>query len=100
MLIDHTFSPGVTREFVAKSGMGGPVVEAGQRFEAAMTSCPHCGSDVLRHPLRKREREWCRKCDAYICDNCAAVRKATGVHKTLQQTMNELYDQAMKGTSI
>lgn len=40
--------------------------------EVDIRNCPHCQNDVMLNPLRTRPRNWCMKCDAYICDNCVA----------------------------
>jgi hypothetical protein len=37
--------------------------------------CMHCGGHVMLNPLRERPREYCRTCNHYICDGCAAVAK-------------------------
>ena len=31
-------------------------------------TCAHCNRVVILHPQRQRERHWCFKCDAYVCD--------------------------------
>lgn len=38
-------------------------------------SCAHCNTVVVLNPARTRERGYCSKCHAYICDNpvCHAV---------------------------
>ncbi len=69
MMIDHRNSPGVGREVAA----GGVAVGPGELFEADCASCAHCQRIVVLNPLRIRDRAACSKCDAYICDLCAAV---------------------------
>ena len=32
-------------------------------------TCCHCNRVVVLNPERRRERHWCFKCDAYICDS-------------------------------
>ena len=93
LLIDHTFSPGITPEWAAAHGATGPVVGAGKKYESGLINCKHCGSDVLLHPQRMREREWCWTCDAYICDNCGLLRKLGDyTHKTARQQMEEVFN--------
>src|SRR5690349_11557141 len=41
----------------------------GKLQEFATETCCHCNRIVILNPLRQRERGYCRKCDAYICDN-------------------------------
>ncbi len=51
---------------------------------APTLGCKHCGGVVVLNPLRTRAREYCRLCDRYICDGCAAVtKKADYVHRTI-----------------
>ena len=68
MLIDNSVNNGVPDElFVGKyaylRGLG-----RGKQ-EIKTLTCSHCGSSFLENPLRKRERNYCRRCDHYICDN-------------------------------
>jgi hypothetical protein len=93
LVIDHRNSPGITPEWAAAHGVVGPVVGAGKIFETALKNCSHCGADVVLNPMRQREREWCRICDAYICDNCGLLRKLSGyVHRTAGQEMEEIFE--------
>jgi hypothetical protein len=96
VLIDHRNSPGITPEFVLANNLDAPVVGAGVTYESAMAVCSHCGADVILNPNRSREREWCRTCDAYICDGCALLRKLGAAHKPLMQVISEIYEFAMK----
>ena len=66
LLIDHSDSPGVTAEFVR--GLA-PVVGAGQVFESPIITCVHCNGSWILNPDRSRPRGFCRKCNAYVCDN-------------------------------
>ena len=92
ILIDHRNSPGISPEFMAENGINGPVVEAGQIYESALTSCCQCGTNVILNPKRTRAREYCMACDSYLCDGCGLLRKLGHAHKPLRQTMAELYD--------
>ena len=42
-------------------------------LETAVYTCSHCQRQIMKNPLRERERAYCRKCDHYICDQCAVV---------------------------
>lgn len=92
LLIDHTFSPGITPEWAAATGAAGPIVGAGKKFESALKHCAHCGADVLLHPQRTRERESCWICDAYICDPCALLKKLGAPHKPLRELLDEIFN--------
>jgi hypothetical protein len=92
LVIDHRNSPGISLEWAAAVGISGPIVGAGKTFESGLKNCTHCGGDVIMNPMRQREREWCRVCDAYICDNCGLLRKLGGYeHKTARQQIEEIY---------
>ena len=41
-----------------------------QLYECATVTCAHCNAVVILRPDRSRPREYCRKCDNYICDEC------------------------------
>jgi hypothetical protein len=47
---------------------------AGEGMQEMHTmSCSHCSGVVVLNPLRIRARAYCRSCDHYICDSCAAA---------------------------
>lgn len=58
-------------------------------FESASITCSHCHRVVVLNPDRTRPREYCSKCDHYICDGCGAIRKQTGECSPL----NAVFDQ-------
>jgi hypothetical protein len=64
LLVDHRACPGLA--------------DAPVFFEAATITCSHCQRQVIRNPERTRARAYCPKCDHYICDQCEAVRVASG----------------------
>ena len=82
LLIDHRDSPGA-----------GPVGK-GQVFEAPTFCCSHCCAVVIINPLRTRSREYCAKCNHYICDTCGAIKAATGECKTFRQIIEETQEAA------
>lgn len=69
LLIENRFAPGISAEEAAKTGK--EVIGAGLRgrFEAGVLTCSHCQRQVIVNPLRTRDRNWCPKCDHYICDS-------------------------------
>lgn len=42
--------------------------QPGQRVELPTLTCAHCGVVVILHPQRTRDRGFCAKCNAYVCD--------------------------------
>ena len=99
VLIDHRNSPGISREFIARSGIDAPAVAGGTAFESAIAVCNHCHSDVILNPDRSRPREWCPRCDSYICDTCAAARRAGAACVTAEEKLARLFTAALTATS-
>lgn len=60
--------PALSLEEAAKTGK--EIIGAGARgkIEAGILTCSHCQKQVMVNPLRTRDRNWCSKCDHYICD--------------------------------
>ena len=92
LVIDHRNSPGITADWAASVGVSGPIVGAGKTFESGLKNCSHCGADVLMHPQRTRDREWCWKCDAYICDGCGLMLKLGAGCQPIQKTITEIFN--------
>lgn len=55
------------------------VIAPGATFEAATLTCVHCNSVVVLNPRRTRPRNWCRGCNAYICDAPGCNRECTPI---------------------
>jgi len=67
---------------------------AGSFAELRTVSCRHCGGVWAENPWRTRPREYCRTCNKYMCDGCAAVSKQPGyVHRTI----DDLTEMVMSG---
>lgn len=96
LLIDHRNSPGITPEFMRQHNLPGPVVGAGQKYESALYNCKHCSADVIINPKRNRSREYCRRCDGYICDNCGLMRKCGAPHRPLWQVLEHLFNRYVR----
>jgi len=96
LVIDHRDSPGITPADVAHVPVAGPIVGAGETFEADALTCSHCERGIVLNPARVRERGYCAKCDHYVCDACNAIRVKTGACVPLRQTIDVLQTQATK----
>lgn len=67
-------------------------------MEYGTYTCAHCQRQIMRNPMRLRERHYCPKCDHYICDECELARVASGgLHKSFNQIADELQESASKG---
>ena len=101
ILIDHSDSPGLTPEWAAANGVTGPIVAGGKKYESGTKMCSHCGSHVLMHPMRSRPREWCRPCDAFLCEPCGLERKLnpSAPHRSYRQVLGELFDALQRGVT-
>lgn len=86
VMVDHRASPGIPAELAPKFGYHPSQVKEGALFEAAMFGCPHCGTQVVKNPMRIRERGHCFKCNDVICDACTVImRMPDYVHHTVKQ---------------
>jgi hypothetical protein len=86
LFLDHSASPGLPPGVAQRMDLPPELVGEGGRMHAATLGCPHCGGVVFLNPMRKRERANCFKCNAYICDGCAAVmRDPNYVHRTFAE---------------
>lgn len=46
--------------------------------EIPMATCCHCNRQVALNPMRTRDRNFCRKCMQYVCDEAACVLNCNG----------------------
>ena len=99
VIIDNRASPGVTKEFVASSAKRALPVGEGKVLEASTITCAHCQRGVILNPQRSHDREWCSKCDHYLCDNCGLVRKIDGACRNMKQLLDQLQEKAFKNAS-
>ena len=83
LLIDNRFGPGVSAEFVRASGKPAPVVPEGAMYESATITCSHCHAVVILNPNRSRPRNYCAKCDHYVCDNPICLMECSPLNKVL-----------------
>jgi hypothetical protein len=86
-MTDHRAAIPVPEDILRQSGL--PTSAGKGLFEAATFTCKHCQRVVVMNPNRTREREYCRGCNHYICDNCAAVKAVTKQCKTFDQVLDE-----------
>jgi hypothetical protein len=75
LLVDHRSSPGMPELASRRLGLDPRFTGEGKMYESVTLSCAHCRTVVVKNPLRVRERGHCFKCNAYVCDACAAVRE-------------------------
>lgn len=74
-----------------------PEIRGGEDYRCATMTCDHCATVVIRNELRTRAREYCRTCDAYICDDCARVAARPGyVHRSF----SDLRDMVRSGRFV
>lgn len=67
---------------------GGPVPGMGnvRYVEAPTITCAHCAGVWMVNPNRTRPRNYCRKCDRYICDSCGIVAaQANYTHRSFKE---------------
>jgi len=79
--IDCRAAPGIPAEVAVPAGL--PGIRNGEIYHCRTMTCWHCRTVVVVNELRTRPREYCRTCDAYICDFCACTAAQPGyVHRS------------------
>ena len=63
----------------------------GELFECATVTCCHCGVIVILNPDRERPRNYCRKCDNYVCDNPNCSKECAPKHKTFDHAQEQFF---------
>lgn len=53
--------------------------------EVPVATCSHCHAQVILNPLRTRERSFCRKCFAYVCDRPQCVECNGSLHRVFDE---------------
>lgn len=100
LLIDHSASPGLTPEEARLCGYHGNCGE-GKVFESATITCSHCKMPFIKNPERVRPREYCKKCDHYICDFCHVERSAADYsHLKFEQKAEIILNAAHHGETL
>jgi hypothetical protein len=86
LTIDHRASPGLTPEEARAFGMPEVPLSEGREVSLATVQCNHCGGVWLVNTYRTRERHYCKWCDHYLCDLCAATSALPDyVHRTIAE---------------
>lgn len=97
LLIDHTFSPGITPEQMHAAGLNPAMaVGADKKGEFATLTCGHCCDIVIVNPGRTRERAYCDRCPGYICDACGAAMAITGKCVSIDRLLDFVQDENAK----
>lgn len=69
--------------------------------EVGTQTCSHCQAIVIMNPDRTRARPYCPKCDHYICDNCEAIRVASGgACRPFAQLLDQAQERLARGQPI
>ena len=72
-------------------------VSGGALVECPTVTCSHCHTVVIVNPARTRAREYCPKCDRYICDACGLTRKLDGgACRNFSKVLDELQETAFQ----
>lgn len=87
LLIDHRASPGITPDQIP-SGIAVPICGEGQLYESATITCSHCQATVILNPQRTRPRNYCAKCDHYVCDKPGCIVECTPFKAILDTLAN------------
>ena len=52
-------------------------------------TCAHCNSIVVLNPKRIRPREWCARCNAYVCDDKKCCESCTSMDRCLELVLTD-----------
>jgi hypothetical protein len=66
-------------------------------YETAVIICHCCNGRMIKNPKRTRPRGYCRKHDAYRCDECEARVHLSGICVPWSQVKEEALNAAAKG---
>lgn len=101
-MVDHSASPGLTPAEARACGYhDSKNCGEGKVFEAATLTCAHCKMAFIKNPERVRPREYCGKCDHYICDFCGIERaKPDYSHLQFEQLAEIILNAAAHGETI
>lgn len=94
--LDHRESPGFTPEQCKAARFGHTMPVGSKRFQLKTYTCCGCQRQIIVNPERERARNYCRKCDRYMCDDCSLSFKLTGEHKSFKQIIDEYLEDAAK----
>jgi hypothetical protein len=94
LCIDNRVNEGLPDMLVMRAGL--PPGAGRGLFESATICCSHCQAIVVLNPNRSRERAYCRKCDAYLCDGCGILLARTFECKTFNQVVDEMLESVAK----
>lgn len=98
LMIDHRHA-GAPQPDALMMKAGLPVGSGRGLFEAAIITCHCCQRKMVKNPQRTRPRHFCRKHDAYHCDDCAARVHLSGICIPWKQVREQAYEAAIKGLS-
>ena len=96
VMVDHRHA-GAPQPDALMVAAGFPAGSGRGLFEAASITCHRCNCQMIKNPKRVRPRHYCRKHDAYHCDNCAAQVYLTGICIPWKQVKEEALNAAAKG---
>lgn len=101
LFIDHRAGAGLPEHVARLAGYDPKLCVGGKLFEAGTITCSHCGNAYVKNKYRIRAREFCRKCDHYICDGCGAIAaQADYVHIPFRQLAEAAINSAEKGEAF
>lgn len=92
-MIDHRAGAGLPEEVARLAGYDPAECRAGMIFESATITCSHCKQAYVKNKFRIRAREYCKKCDHYICDGCGKeAAEPNYVHLCGQEKLDKILD--------
>jgi hypothetical protein len=100
LMLDHRESPGFTVE-EAKAARFGHAMPVGiGLFQFKCYTCCGCQRQIIVRPERDRERNYCRRHDRYMCDDCSLSVKVTGQHRSFLEIIDQMQEAGQRGKTI
>lgn len=96
LLIDNTFGPGTNQGITNIDGKEFIGSGEGKKVEISTITCSHCHQVFLKNPDRVRPRNYCSKCDHYICDKPACNVECMPMNKIIDMAQEEAFLQEQR----
>lgn len=74
-----------------RGGKGTLIIDnaiTGEHLEFNTVTCAHCSIVVVLNPERKRQRNRCYKCNAYICDSPGCLSECNPIQEGIELALS------------
>ena len=74
-----------------RGGRGTLIIDnaiTGEHQEFNTLTCVHCNIIVVLNKERKRDRNWCHRCNAYVCDNLVCITECNPIQEGIELALS------------